>query len=109
MPRPAVAPATDGLSNTITYTLDLGGRLTQEQQPGLPAASWMIDDHGQVWVDTDARGEVTTSTYQYGPGEGDLLEVQYPDDSNQQYRLRADLPSSDHEPGSARGHHDLQL
>src|SRR5262249_32257566 len=75
----AVATATDGLMHTTTHTLDMLGRRTKLQRPGIPAETWQRDDAGQVTAYTDGRGDLTTYTYQYGNSKGDLLRIDYAD------------------------------
>jgi YD repeat-containing protein len=79
----AVAPLTDALMHTTTYTVDVRGRQTKLEQPkpGSPALTetWQRDFAGQVRFFTDERNKVTTYTYRYQDGNGDLIEEDLPD------------------------------
>jgi RHS repeat-associated protein len=95
---PAVAVVTDANTNVNTYTLDGLGRINQLDRPGIPSETWQRDQAGQVTVYTDARGNATTNTfdystttqtYQYGSGNGDLTRIDYPDQTNQQFKYES--------------------
>jgi len=95
---PAVAVVTDANTNINTYTLDGLGRINQLDRPGIPSETWLRDQAGQVTVYTDARGNAvtntfdystTTQTYQYGSGNGDLVRIDYPDQTNQQFKYES--------------------
>ena len=64
-----------------TYTLDSLGEPTKIQTPDGGVQTWQRDFAGQPTVYTDELGRVTTYTYQYGAGDGELTQVTDPDGS----------------------------
>jgi RHS repeat-associated protein len=82
----AVGVLTDGLSHPATYTLDGMGRTTKLQTADGATQSWLRDAAGQPTTYTDPLNHVTTSTFDYNTGKGDLTQVTYPDGSTQQFQ-----------------------
>ncbi len=83
---PAVAVLTDALSQVTTLTLDLLGRLLQQATPDGAVQQWQRDAAGQPTTFTDPLNRVTSYTYQYFSGKGDLTQVTYPDGTTNQYQ-----------------------
>jgi|GEM_PF-6334123 len=77
----------DGLENTSKYILDYEGRPLEEVSPKGETASWKWNTHGQVTTYTDARGLVTSYSYDDSEkGAGDLRYVANPDGSYVAYQ-----------------------
>ncbi len=89
-PLSAVAVLTNPRSFPSTYTLDFLGWLTRLDTPDGSSQFWGRDPSEQVNSYTDALGRSTI--YQYGKnpsdavGKGDLVQVNYPDGSNNQFQ-----------------------
>jgi RHS repeat-associated protein len=82
----AVATLTDALNRVTTYTLDALGRETMLQTPDGAVQRWTRDFAGQVTSAVDALNHTTSYIYQYGPGLGDLVQVNYADGSTFRYQ-----------------------
>src|SRR5262249_55432277 len=72
-----VATVADPLSHTTSFTLDLTGRLVQEQDANGAVTQWLRNGTGQVVVYQPPQGCPTV--YHYDPTSGDLLNTYYPD------------------------------
>jgi RHS repeat-associated protein len=77
----AVGVLTDGLSHPTTYTLDGMARTTKLQTADGAVQSWQRDFAGQATTYTDPLNHVTTSTFDYNTGKGDLTQVTNADGS----------------------------
>jgi hypothetical protein len=87
----ALALLTDANNQKTTLTLDALGRTTRLQTPDSALHTYTLDSAGQVTVYTDPLNRVTTMTYQYSTGKGDLTQIQYPDASTHDFQY--DTPS----------------
>jgi RHS repeat-associated protein len=77
---------TDAQNRTTTLTLDFLGRVLQSVTGDGAIWKWLRDFAGNPTSVTDPRNFVTSYVYQYGGGEGDLTEIDYPDGSVAKYQ-----------------------
>jgi RHS repeat-associated protein len=83
----AIASTTDALGHTTSYTLDIPGRITQLQRPGvLTPERWSRDPSGLVATHIDGDNHITVNSYSYGTGAGDLTETDYADGGSDHYQ-----------------------
>ena len=69
------ATLVDALGQTTQQALDSLGRLLKLLTPDGSTQTWKRDNEGQATSYTDQLGHVTTYTYQYGAGDGDLVQT----------------------------------
>jgi RHS repeat-associated protein len=81
-----VGVITDGLSHATTFTLDNLGYTAALKTADGAVQAWARDFAGQPKTYTDALNNVTSYTYDYGAGIGDLTKITHADNSTEQFQ-----------------------